>query len=544
MRCYEIQDLLTEFIEGSLPAEQTREVVDHIARCKACERDVTRMENMVASLRALPPIAPPERLRSAIADAVRGVSQQQTARVQPLRRRYMWLGGGLGAAAAAAVFLGIVFGLRPALFGGGAPDQIASAGMAEEQAQQEMRVGERMATDNPIVELAPEEEFPAEEQEEELEEAEGEFADEGEDTDGLREFAFGTDLPPELTGPDPIQERANALTEELLGQPGASTFYDFGATPETSEPGPRREAAAAIAPSTAPAETLAIGAAKAPAASAAPPPPSARARGPWAGERSGRSVARAPAAEMADAAEDEDEGASDVIAAARIPSRGALGRSPAVAAEEAPRLAFGKTSDLQLDVRGGGPLRARQAGELVVTVHANTDIESAVVTLDVPQGVTLGGAYGDGEVFRGQLGKDMTKMIRVPIVPQDAGTKTFKAEARRSDRPGLLAMATVGVQVAAAGPAGPRGAAGPLGARQALHTLTFDCVGLHAALRQAGAEAGKKVQIDARVQDTKVTYAAVARPIDEIMKALAAKGGCQAAFKGDVWNISPRSGGQ
>jgi hypothetical protein len=534
MRCYEIQDLLTEFIEGSLPVEQTREVVDHIARCKACERDVTRMENLVASLRALPPIAPPERLRAGIADAVRGVSQQQTARVQPLRRRYMWLGGGLGAAAAAAVFLGIVFGLRPALFGRGAPDQIASAGLSEEEAQQDMRVGQRMPRNGSVVELAPDGEFPADELEEELEGAEGESDDEGEDTDGLSEFAFEGALPPELTGPGTIQKRADALNESLLERRGGLAFYDLEPAPEPSEPGPRREAATAPA---APAETLAIPAAKARAPSTAPPPPSTRARGLWAGEGEGRSVARAPSAAMAERAEGEDERAPNVAAAPGIPSGGGLGGSRAVATEPGPRIAFGKTSELQIELRRGGPLRARETGELLVTVHADSDVEDARITLDAPDGVQLGGGYGNGEVFRGRLGKDMTKTIRVPIIPQEPGTKTFSAQARRGDRDTLLSVAQFIVPVEAA-------AAGPAGAQKGLHTLTFDRVGLHTALRQAAAEAGAKVQIDARVQDSKVAYAAVARPIDEIMKALAAKGDCQAALKGDVWHISPRSGGQ
>jgi hypothetical protein len=202
---------------------------------------------------------------------------------------------------------------------------------------------------------------------------------------------------------------------------------------------------------------------------------------------------------------------------------------------------FGMTgADVEVTVRGASRLHAGRPGQLIVSLHANREVEDARVRLAAPMGVRLGEAYSSGLVFTGKLAKDATKTIAVPIVPEQSGTKMFRAEVTRAGRQPPISLADVAIPVDP--PLAKAAAAGALGATQ--FTLAFQDIDLHLALTQAAAEAKTKVEIDSRVPHDKITYSAAKKPIAEIMQQLARKGGCQAALKENVWHVAPRPGGE
>lgn len=517
MRCYEIRDVLTEFIEGSLPEEQAREVADHIARCKACERDVRQMEQLIGALRSLPPADAPSRLRPSISDALHAVAEEQAARVRPLRRRYLWLGGGLGAAAAAAVFLGIVFGLRPALLQRDQPVRTASAALRSEKALPATGGGDRLAAAAPAIDAVSELE---------LEEAEEEAAEEAEVAAIAEPEA---ELDEQAAMDDEIRQRAEAAAEALRERLGdAGTFR-----PEPPAPTAEEGGAAGTVPTPTEGQYMFGPEAKA----AAPTPPSARARGLWLEDAAPIAAPRTRMAKAAgeEAKEEEDDEETARVASPPVPGE----RRTAFMATRADMTAVA----VKVDLRPAASLQAGKPGELLVTVRAERDVRDAQVKISAPKDVRLGGAYEDGVAFRGGLTKGTVKTISIPIVPQKPGTKTFKAEVSYAGRRAAVPVAEALIPVVAARSAGAVAdgrAAGPAEA----HTIEFANVDLHVALREAASEAGIKVQIGSNVPRTKITYSAAKKPIAEIMKELAAKGGCQATLKGDSWAVSRPSGGE
>jgi len=523
MRCYEIRDVLTEFIEGSLPEEQAREVADHIARCKACERDVRQMEQLIAALRSLPPADAPSRLRPSISDALHAVAEEQAARVRPLRRRYLWLGGSLGAAAAAAVFLGIVFGLRPALLRHDQPVRTASAALRSEKALPATDGDDRLAAAAPAIDAVSELE---------LEEAEGEAAEEAEDAAIAEPEA---ELDEEAAMDEEIRQRAEAAAEALRERLGDAEIFRPEPVPPrapVAEEGDAADALSTAVPTPSKGQEV-FGLEAKPAA---PTPPSARARGLWLEDAASIAARRTRMGKAAgeEAKEEEDEEETARVASAPV----AAERRTAFMATRADMTAVA----VKVDLRPAASLQAGKPGQLLVTVRAERDVRDAQVKINAPKDVRLGGAYEDGVAFRGGLTKGTVKTISIPIVPQKPGTKSFKAEVSYAGRRAAVPVAEALIPVVAARSAGtPAGrAAGPAEA----HTIEFANVDLHVALREAASEAGIKVQIGPNVPRTKITYSAAKKPIAEIMKELAAKGGCQATLKGAIWAVSRPSGGE
>lgn len=59
MECQRIQDLLSEYINGALQAQQTALVETHLSHCDTCRQDLQGLRRAVATLRVLPPLTPP-----------------------------------------------------------------------------------------------------------------------------------------------------------------------------------------------------------------------------------------------------------------------------------------------------------------------------------------------------------------------------------------------------------------------------------------------------------------------------------------------------
>ena len=109
------EELLAEYVGGSLTASDIASVEEHLAACTACSADVSRASAARSALRSLPQVRPPDGVASEALDAASGSVGRPGW--------YRWLGAG----AAAAVVVVVVLSL-PHL--GSAPASQEKAGAA------------------------------------------------------------------------------------------------------------------------------------------------------------------------------------------------------------------------------------------------------------------------------------------------------------------------------------------------------------------------------------------------------------------------------
>jgi anti-sigma factor RsiW len=55
MTCNELVEVITEYLEGTLPAEDRSRFDEHIAECDGCTNYLDQMRQMIAALGHLPP---------------------------------------------------------------------------------------------------------------------------------------------------------------------------------------------------------------------------------------------------------------------------------------------------------------------------------------------------------------------------------------------------------------------------------------------------------------------------------------------------------
>jgi|1186.fasta_scaffold551790_2 anti-sigma factor RsiW len=54
IRCQELVELLTDYLEGALPADEVAAVEAHLARCPGCEHYLEQMRATIAALGSVP----------------------------------------------------------------------------------------------------------------------------------------------------------------------------------------------------------------------------------------------------------------------------------------------------------------------------------------------------------------------------------------------------------------------------------------------------------------------------------------------------------
>lgn len=64
MTCEHCRDLLSELLEGDLPASAEAQAREHLARCPECARELAELRALVAALHGLPEVEPPAELRA------------------------------------------------------------------------------------------------------------------------------------------------------------------------------------------------------------------------------------------------------------------------------------------------------------------------------------------------------------------------------------------------------------------------------------------------------------------------------------------------
>jgi len=85
MRCLEVEEQLSSYIDGMLPEEKKREIEEHLNKCPRCREKLTQLQTLVAELKELPSLDPPADL---VPKALMEYQNRRRKRVfSPVRRQ-------------------------------------------------------------------------------------------------------------------------------------------------------------------------------------------------------------------------------------------------------------------------------------------------------------------------------------------------------------------------------------------------------------------------------------------------------------------------
>ncbi len=114
--CDRIRDHLLDFLEGDMPAQQSRAAEAHVARCPECARKVRELRGTLESLQSLPAPIVPETLLDEIRVVVRRrIAHESPPRLSFHRRVVAWLRGSPGLRPLPAVSVAAAVGLLLAI---------------------------------------------------------------------------------------------------------------------------------------------------------------------------------------------------------------------------------------------------------------------------------------------------------------------------------------------------------------------------------------------------------------------------------------------
>lgn len=102
MHCHQVQNLLSEYLDGELPVEQARSLEAHARSCSDCAKVLADLRGVISELHSLPALSAPLALHSSVMRRVRKDAQDAAPPPRPVT-----LGG--AALLAAAACLAVVF---------------------------------------------------------------------------------------------------------------------------------------------------------------------------------------------------------------------------------------------------------------------------------------------------------------------------------------------------------------------------------------------------------------------------------------------------
>ena len=76
MRCSEVCELLSSYMDGMLPAEEMKAVDEHLSLCPDCREELRQLEETVAILRNLGEVEPPADLRDSILNKIQASARK------------------------------------------------------------------------------------------------------------------------------------------------------------------------------------------------------------------------------------------------------------------------------------------------------------------------------------------------------------------------------------------------------------------------------------------------------------------------------------
>ena len=113
MRCSEVCELLSSYMDGMLPAEEMKAVDEHLSFCPDCREELRQLEETVAILRNLGEVEPPADLRGSILNKIQASARKGEQVVSIWDRLKRWGSlGGLVAVAACLLFVAVVVSPR------------------------------------------------------------------------------------------------------------------------------------------------------------------------------------------------------------------------------------------------------------------------------------------------------------------------------------------------------------------------------------------------------------------------------------------------
>ena len=105
MKCEEIKELLSEYVDGELSAADAASVEQHLAGCDACRAELEALRQTAALVRSLPRADAPEGLTRSVTESV---GKQVAGRKRAAVLRWTGVGGWLAAAAALIIVIQLV----------------------------------------------------------------------------------------------------------------------------------------------------------------------------------------------------------------------------------------------------------------------------------------------------------------------------------------------------------------------------------------------------------------------------------------------------
>lgn len=105
MKCEEIKELLSEYVDGELSAADAASVEEHLAGCEACRAELEALRQTAALVRSLPRADAPQGLARHVTESV---GKQMVGRKRAAILRWTGVGGWLAAAAALILVIQLV----------------------------------------------------------------------------------------------------------------------------------------------------------------------------------------------------------------------------------------------------------------------------------------------------------------------------------------------------------------------------------------------------------------------------------------------------
>lgn len=99
MRCEQIRDLLSSYIDGETTIEETIEIKEHLSECIECKKELEELKTVLSLFNTLEPIEPPEDLKYTIMAKVKSEGLKKSAFAFNSRRWIAW------GATAAVIFI-------------------------------------------------------------------------------------------------------------------------------------------------------------------------------------------------------------------------------------------------------------------------------------------------------------------------------------------------------------------------------------------------------------------------------------------------------
>jgi len=105
MKCEEIKELFSEYVDGELSAADAASVEQHLAGCEACRAEFEALRQTAALVRSLPRADAPQGLARSVTESV---GKQMAVRKRAAILRWTGVGGWLAAAAALIIVIQLV----------------------------------------------------------------------------------------------------------------------------------------------------------------------------------------------------------------------------------------------------------------------------------------------------------------------------------------------------------------------------------------------------------------------------------------------------